>query len=149
MLMPMLWNGNDDWFDNSLAMMDQAMNNLWGGNSLKTVAAMKTDVIEEDKDYKLEAELPGFKKEDIHIDLKNGALTISAIHDESKDEKNAEGKYIRRERSTASYERSFRIDENLKPEDISAKYENGVLTVVVPKKESLPQKEEPKQIEIQ
>ena len=75
MLMPMLWNGNDDWFDNSLAMMDQAMNNLWGGNSLKTVAAMKTDVIEEDKDYKLEAELPGFKKEDIHIDMKNGALT--------------------------------------------------------------------------
>lgn len=150
MLMPMLWNGNDDWFDNEFNAMDRAMNRLWGGNALAAdTAAMKTDVIEEDKDYKLQADLPGFNKEDIHVDMTNGSLTISAKHSENNDKKDENGKYIRRERSYSSYKRSFQVDKNLKPEDISAKYENGVLTLVIPKKEALPEKEEPKQIEIQ
>ena len=108
---------------------------------------MRTDVIEKDNCYQLEAELPGFNKEDIKIDLKNDTLTISASHNENKDEKDENGKYIRRERRSSSYQRSFHV-EGLKPEDIIAQYRNGVLTVNLPKKEAIPEKEEAIQIEV-
>lgn len=149
MLMPMLWNGNSgltDWTD-PFDAMDRALSSFWG-DSLETTKSMKTDVIEENGNYRLEAELPGFQKEDIHVDMKNGNLTISAAHEENKDEKDGNGRYIRRERRYASYQRSFRVGENLQPEDIEAKYENGVLTLVIPKKERLPQQEEVKRIEV-
>ena len=74
-------------------------------------------------------------------------LTISAAHDENKDEKDKDGKYIRRERRSASYQRSFRV-ENLNPEDINAQYRNGVLTVTFPKKEAIPEKEDVRRIEV-
>ena len=74
-------------------------------------------------------------------------MTISAAHSENKDEKDDNGKYIRRERRSSSYQRSFRV-ENLKPEDIIAQYRNGVLTVNIPKKEAVPQKEEAARIEV-
>jgi HSP20 family protein len=89
---------------------------------------MRTDVIEEADDYKLITDLPGFTKSDIGISLKEDILTITASH------KDAEPKYIRRERVQSSYERSFRV-ENVTAEDISASYENGVLTVTIPKKQ--------------
>ena len=108
---------------------------------------MKTDVIEKENSYQLEADLPGFNKEDIKIDLKNDVLTISATHNENNDEKDNNGKYIRRERRTSSYQRSFRV-EGLKPEDIIAQYRNGVLTVDIPKKEAIPEKEEASRIEV-
>ncbi len=150
MLMPMLWNRtNDDWFDfgDTFDAMDRMMNNYFGNDTLETTHGMKTDVLEDEKSYKLEAELPGFNKEDIHVDMKDGVLTIAAAHNENKDEKT--GKYIRRERRSSSYQRSFRVQEGVTPEDISAKYENGVLTLTVPKKEALPEKEQVKQIAIQ
>ena len=108
---------------------------------------MRTDVIEKDNCYQLEAELPGFNKEDIKIDLKNDVLTISASHSENSDEKDNNGKYIRRERRTSSYQRSFRVND-LKAEDIIAQYRNGVLTVNIPKKEAIPEKEEVSRIEV-
>ena len=108
---------------------------------------MKTDVIEKENGYQLEAELPGFNKEDISIDLKDDTLTISASHKENKDEKDENGKYIRRERRSSSYQRSFRTP-GLKPEDIIAQYKNGVLTVSIPKKEAIPEKEEAVKIEV-
>ena len=155
MFMPMIWSGNsDDFFDDfnkSWDELDRAANRFFGNGELMPAEnrAMKTDVIEEDKDYKLKADLPGFKKEDLHVEMNDGVLTISAEHEDKKDEKNAEGKYIRRERRTSSYRRSFRVDKNLKPEDISAKYEDGVLTLTIPKKEALPEKKETKMIDIQ
>ena len=151
MLMPMLWSNNNifdemdnffnDSFWNGTCRTDEAMKEQ-AGHSL-----MKTDVIEKDNCYQLEAELPGFNKEDIKIDLKNDLLTISASHSENNDEKDNNGKYIRRERRTSSYQRSFRVHD-LKAEDIIAQYRNGVLTVNIPKKEALPEKEEATRIEV-
>lgn len=152
MLMPMLWSNNDV-FDE----MDHFFNGMFGEDN-KALGhcnrfpenmsnLMKTDVIEKENGYQLEAELPGFNKEDIKLDLKDDVLTISATHNENKDEKDENGKYIRRERRTSSYQRSFRVD-GLKPEDIIAQYRNGILTVNIPKKEEIPQKEEAVRIEV-
>ncbi len=152
MLMPMLWSNNDI-FDE----MDNFFNDGFFGGQCRTprearpfessTGLMRTDVIEKDNCYQLEAELPGFNKEDIKIDLKNDTLTITAAHNENKDEKDENGKYIRRERRSSSYQRSFHV-EGLKPEDIIAQYRNGVLTVNLPKKEAIPEKEEAIQIEV-
>ena len=149
MLMPMLWSNNnlfdemDDFFNDTFFGP-----NCKNGNRLENMASvMKTDVIEKDNSYQLEAELPGFNKEDINIDLKDDVLTISASHNENKDEKDENGKYIRRERRSSSYQRSFRTP-GLKPEDIIAQYKNGVLTVSIPKKEAIPEKEEAVKIEV-
>ena len=151
MLMPMLWSNNDifDEMDNFFG--DRFWNGMCDVNRTaqteNKASLMKTDVIEKDNCYELEAELPGFNKEDITIDLKNDLLTISATHHENNDEKDKEGKYIRRERRSSSYQRSFRV-EGLKPEDIIAQYKNGVLTVNIPKKEAIPEKEEATRIEV-
>ena len=152
MLMPMLWSNN-----NIFDEMDDLFNDGFFGNSCvapraakqfdSTSGLMRTDVIEKEKSYELQAELPGFNKEDINIDLKNDTLTISATHSDNKDEKDADGKYIRRERRSSSYQRSFHV-EGLKPEDIIAQYRNGVLTVDLPKKEAIPEKEEAIRIEV-
>lgn len=152
MLMPMLWSNNDI-FDE----MDNFFNDGFFGGTCHTPGTarsleaasglMRTDVIEKDNAYQLEAELPGFNKEDISIDLKDDTLTISASHKENKDEKDENGKYIRRERRSSSYQRSFHV-EGLKPEDVIAQYRNGVLTVTLPKKEAIPEKEEPIKIEV-
>lgn len=111
--------------------------------------AMKTDVVDNGDSFTITADLPGFDKKDIGVALADGVLTVSAHHEEKagkKDEKT--GKYLRRERSEASYERSFEVGENVKPEEISAKYENGVLTLNIPNKAAIAKKEETKQIEI-
>ncbi len=152
MLMPMLWSNNDV-FDE----MDNFFNGMFGVEPRKAgncgrqfenmTSLMKTDVIEKENCYELEAELPGFNKEDIKIDLKDDVLTISASHNENKDEKDDAGKYIRRERRTSSYQRSFHV-EGLQAEDIIAQYRNGVLTVSLPKKEAVPEKDEPIRIEV-
>jgi len=152
MLMPMLWSNNDI-FDE----MDNFFNDgFFGGSCGAPQAAkqfdsmsglMRTDVIEKENAYQLEAELPGFNKEDISIDLKNDTLTISASHTDNNDEKDSDGKYIRRERRSSSYQRSFHV-EGLKPEDIIAQYKNGILTVNLPKKEAIPEKEETFKIEV-
>ncbi len=152
MLMPMLWS-NNDLFDE----MDNFFNDGFFGGTCRTPRAaqqfestsglMRTDVIEKNDSYQLEAELPGFNKEDINIDLKNDTLTISATHTDNNDEKDNNGKYIRRERRSSSFQRSFHV-EGLKPEDIIAQYKNGVLTVNLPKKEAIPEKEEAIKIEV-
>jgi HSP20 family molecular chaperone IbpA len=148
----MLWSNNDI-FDE----MDNFFNDGFFGTGCRTprqtreldssMGLMRTDVIEKEDAYQLEAELPGFNKEDIKVDLKNDTLTISAVHNENKEEKDENGKYIRRERRNSSYQRSFHV-EGLKPEDIIAQYKNGVLTVNLPKKEVIPQKDEAIQIEV-
>jgi len=102
---------------------------------------MKTDVRETDNSYEVDIDLPGFKKDEIEAKLENGYLTISAakgLDKEEKDEK--DGKYIRKERYSGAMSRSFYVGDELKQEDIKAKYQDGILKLSVPK-------EEPKKVE--
>lgn len=117
---------------------DNALRHEWKQmNSLLSQNAMKTDVVDNGDHFTVTADLPGFDKKDIKIGMQDGVLTVSASHEENKDEKDEKsGKYLRRERRTASYERAFRVGEDIKPEEISAKYENGVLTLNVPNKQA-------------
>ena len=106
-------------------------------NALDT-RSFKTDVKETDDEYIIESELPGLEKDDINIEITDNYLTISAHNEEKIEEENEN--YIRRERRTGSFQRVFQID-NVKEDEIDAKYENGILMVTLPKKEkSAPKK---------
>ena len=104
-------------------------------------AMMKTDIKETEKAFELDIDLPGFKKDEIHIELKNGYLTISAAKGLDKDEKAPEGKYIRQERYAGACSRSFYVGEDVEAGEVAAKFENGILQLSIPKKEhkQLPQ----------
>lgn len=91
---------------------------------------IKTDIRETEKEYIVEAEIPGARKEDIKLELKDEILTVAVEHDEQTNEEHED--YIRRERRYGSYSRSFQV-QNVKNEDVMAKYENGILTVTLPK----------------
>ena len=105
---------------------------LYGKNAARM---MKTDVKETDEGYELAVDLPGMKKDDITLELQNGYLTISTQKNlENKEEK--QGKLLRQERYTGTMQRSFYVGDNLTEEDVQAKYEDGVLTVKLPKKEA-------------
>ena len=95
---------------------------------------MKTDIREHDEGYEVDIDLPGFKKDEISIELENGYLTVSAAKGLDKDAEDKKGKYIRKERYAGAMQRSFYVGENLTDEDIKAKYENGILRLSVPKK---------------
>ena len=95
---------------------------------------MTTDVRETDKGYDVDIDMPGFKKEDINLELNNGYLTVSAHKDEDSGDKDESGKWLRRERYVGTCSRSFYVG-NVKPEDVKAKYEDGVLSVIVPKED--------------
>lgn len=110
---------------------------------------MRTDIKDDGTNYELSIELPGFKKEDICAELKDGYLTISAAHSENKDEKNSEGKLIRQERYSGSCKRSFYVGDALKQEDIKAGFENGILKLNFPKEAPKQIEETPKYIQIE
>ena len=110
--------------------MDNFEKSFWGDMA---AADFKTDIKDNGKEYVLEADLPGFKKEDVKLDLQSGYLTITANRSEDLDEKDNEGRYIRQERCTGSCARSFYVGENLKPTDVAAKFENGILELKLPK----------------
>ena len=95
---------------------------------------MKTDIREKDDGYELSVDLPGFKKDEITLDIKNGYLTVSAEKGLDKDEEDKKGRIIRQERYAGVCSRNFYVGD-VKPEDVKAKYEAGVLTVVLPKKD--------------
>ena len=95
---------------------------------------MKTDVHEHDDHYEVDIDLPGFKKEDVHLELDNGYLMVSATKNLDKDEK-SKGKLIRQERYSGAMQRSFFVGENLAEEDIKAAFKHGVLSLTIPKKE--------------
>ena len=97
---------------------------------------MKTDVRETDGTYELDIDLPGFKKEDITAELKDGYLTISASKGINKDEKDKEGRYIRQERYSGTCSRSFYVGEGIAQDEIHAKFEDGILKLSVPKKDA-------------
>ena len=144
MLMPSIFRTNvfDDFFEDPFK--DFARVPARPQNEL-----MRTDVKELDNGFELSIALPGVKKEDITAEINDGYLTISATTSTNKDEKNADGKYIRRERFYGSAKRSFYVGEDITEEDIKAKYEDGILTLDIPKKEAKPVVEEKKYINIQ
>ncbi len=108
--------------------------------------AFRTDIRDTGDGYVLEAELPGFNKEDIGLDLKDGILTITAAHSETSEKKEADGSYIRRERRFGSFRRSFDVT-GIDEDAITAAYQNGVLALTLPK--ARPAEPESRRIEIQ
>ena len=123
-------------FDDSLSdffgfgrMMPQISSELYGKHAKNL---MKTDVRELDGSYELDVDLPGFKKEEISAELKDGYLTVSASKSHKEEEKK-EGHLIRQERSSGSCARTFYVGEGVKQADCKASYENGILTVCIPK----------------
>ena len=109
---------------------------------------MKTDVRETEKTYELDIDLPGFKKDEIQIELKDGYLTVSAEKGLDKDEEDKKGKYIRKERYAGALSRTFYLGEEIREEEIKAKFENGILSVSIPKEEEK-KVEGPKHISIE
>ena len=137
-MLPSIFGENlfDDFFSDPFEMMvPQGRSPLYGKHAK---GLMKTDVRETDGSYELDVDLPGFKKDEIHVDLKNGYLTISAAKGLDKDESAKDGKYIRQERYAGACSRSFYVGETARPEDIAAKYEDGILRVSVPKEVKKP-----------
>ena len=107
---------------------------FWGGKNAKNM--MKTDIREHDAGYEIDIDLPGFKKDEINVELDNGYLTISAAKNVNKDEEKKHGRYIRRERYSGAVQRSFYVGDAITEEDIKAKYEHGILKLSVPKKDA-------------
>lgn len=94
---------------------------------------MKTDVKEKDDTYEVDIDLPGFKKDEIQIQLENGYLTVSAAKGMDKEEKDKNGKYVRRERFSGNVRRSFYVGDKVQKGDIHPRYENGILSFAIPK----------------
>ena len=132
MMMPSIFGEKffDDFYDDFENEFFGRKNPLYGKHSKNM---MKTDIRETDNSYELDIDLPGFKKEDIDVTLENGYLTISTSKGIDKDEKDSDGKYIRRERYSGSMSRSFYVGEGITHEDIKAKYEDGILKLSMPK----------------
>jgi len=144
MLMPSIWGENlfDDFFS-----LDYPKRNLLKADLGEI---MKTDIKEHESGYELDISLPGYKKENVVVALKDGYLTIDASTSKNRDvEDEKSGKYIRRERYTGSCSRSFYVGEDLTEEDIKAKFEDGILKLSVPKKVEKPAVEEKKYITIE
>ena len=134
-MMPSIFGENlfDEFFDDDFPMipMRSIRNPLYGKNAKNL---MKTDVRETDNTYELDVYLPGFKKEEVQLDLKDGYLTISAAKGLDKDQEDKKGKYIRQERYAGACSRSFFVGEEIEPRDVSAKFEDGILRVSLPKR---------------
>lgn len=136
MMLPTIF-GEENLFDD---FMDDAFErNFFGGRNplygKHSKNLMKTDVKETETGYELDIDLPGFKKDEISAHLEDGYLTVSAAKGVDKDEKDNEGRYIRRERYSGSMTRSFYVGNAVTEEDIKAKYEDGILSLSIPKKD--------------
>lgn len=118
------------------------LDDIFDDMEIKTTSNMKCDIYEKDGNYFIEMDVPGFKKEDIDVDIDKGYLTISAKHEENIDEENKN--YIRKERTYGSFSRQFYIG-NVVEEQVKAEFNNGTLKIVVPKEE---EKETKRRIEI-
>ena len=148
MLRPSIFSDNffDDFFEFPF-FDDRAERKLYGHNA-KNI--MKTDIKEHKDGYELEIDLPGFHKDEIQAELKDGYLTISAAKQLNQDEKEKEsGKYIRRERYSGSCQRSFYVGDEITQEDIKAEFKHGILKLFVPKKEAKPEVEQRKFVSIE
>ena len=137
MLMPSIFGENlfdDDWMDFPFERDFWGRKNPLYGKNAKNL--MKTDIREHDEGYELDIYLPGFKKDEITIDLDNGYLTISAAKGLDKDEQDKKGKYIRKERYAGAVQRSFYVGDAVTEEDVKAKFEACILRLSMPKKDA-------------
>ena len=137
MLMPSIFGENlfDEFFDD-FPMPREFRNidrRLYGKNAARE---MKTDVHEHEDHYEVDIDLPGFKKDEITLSLENGYLSVTAAKGVDKDEKNKKGKLIRQERYAGTLQRSFYVGDGLTETDVTARFENGVLSLCVPKQEA-------------
>ena len=134
-MLPSIFGENlfDDLFRDDFAMFPawSGRDPLYGKHAKHM---MKTDVRETEDTYEVDMDLPGFKKDEINVDLKNGYLTVSAAKGLDKDEKDKNGKYIRQERYAGAMSRSFYVGD-VAPEDVKAKFEDGILQISLPKAE--------------
>ena len=142
MLMPSIFGESllDDFFDDAFDSYGYGRN---------TSGLMKTDIKDTDQGYEITMNLPGVKKEDVKAELKDGYLTISAVSNSNKEEKDQNGRYIRRERYSGSCSRNFYVGEDVTQEEIKARFENGTLVMTVPKKERQPAVEQKTYIAIE
>ena len=145
MLTPALFNDTlfDDLFDLPFADIDRR---LYGKNAARI---MKTDIREHDDSFEAEIDLPGFTKEQIGLELKDGCLTVTASKGHDTEKKDKEGRIIRQERYSGEMQRSFYVGEDITEEDIKAKFTDGVLSITVPKKEPKAQLPDKKRIAIE
>lgn len=126
----------DDLFDDDFfggRELNKAEKKLYGHRA-KNV--MNTDIKETEDSYELEMDLPGFKKDEVTVELDNGYITIRAAKGLDKDEKTKEGRYIRKERYAGSCERSFYVGEAVTQDDVKASFRHGILRLDIPKKEN-------------
>ena len=133
MLMPSIFGESlfDDWFDfPDFRDLDKAERKLYGRHADRL---MKTDVHEADDHYEVDIDLPGFRKDDLHLELKEGYLTVSAAKEQETEKK---GKALRKERFEGAMQRAYFVGKELTEEDIKAKFEHGVLSLTIPKKEA-------------
>ena len=142
MLLPSVFGENlfDDWFSfPDFRDFDRTERKLYGKHADRL---MKTDVHEHDDHYEVDIDLPGFSKDEINLELKDGYLTISAAKGLDEDDTNKKGKLIRQERYAGAMQRTFYVGENLTEEDIKASFKHGVLNLSVAKKDQpkLPEK---------
>ena len=134
-MLPSIFGENlfDEFFNDPFALMTSGRDPLYGKHAKNL---MKTDVRELDGSYEIDIDLPGFKKDEVDIQLQDGCLTISAAKGLDKDEKDKKGRYIRQERYAGSVSRSFYVGEDVKPADVKASFEDGILKLSVPKAEA-------------
>lgn len=136
MLTPKIFTDNvfDDWFDpfGMMKEMNRVDRKLYGKH---TNREMLMDVKDHGDHYEVEIDLPGFRKEDINIELNDGYMTVSASKGLDEDEKDHKGKIVRQERYSGMMSRSFYVGEGITNEEVHAKFENGVLKLDIPKKE--------------
>ena len=136
MLMPSIFGENlfDDWFDfPEFRDFGNVEKKLYGRHADRL---MKTDVHEFEDHYEVDIDLPGFRKDEITLELEKGYLKVSAAKGLDKDEKTKKGKLIRQERYAGAMQRSFYVGENLTEEEIKAAFKHGVLSLQIPKKET-------------
>ena len=132
-MLPSIFGENlfDDFFSDPFGMMaPQGRDPLYGKHAKNL---MKTDVRETEDSYELDIDLPGFKKDEVTLELKDGCLTIQAAKGLDREETVKKGKYIRQERYAGSCSRSFYVGEDVEPDQINAKFESGILQISVPK----------------
>lgn len=134
MMMPSIFGENlfDDLFDRGFGMLPAMTGHdpLYGKHAAHL---MKTDVRETADRYEMDIDLPGFRKDDVRVELKEGYLTISASKGLDKSQQDEEGRFLRQERYAGAMSRSFYIGEEIEAKDVSARFEDGILRLTLPK----------------